>query len=232
VGALAFGSTVAGRAPSAAALPPTSDPVLLRALPRSLASALTLTALLTVVPAATIATPAAAETGGMDLADATRFTGHDAGESVDHADVAAAMQRIGHHPGSRIDEADERVLLGWARRARTVVDTALAQVGDPYAWGGTGPDRFDCSGLTGFAWEAAGIDLPRTSRAQAHATRAISRSELLPGDLVFNGQPVHHVSVYIGDGKVVDSPRSGYDVKVDPDLLQRDDITKYGRITG
>ncbi len=199
---------------------------MLRALRRSLASTVALTALLTTVPTAA----ATADDGGMDLAAATRFTGHDAGQSVDHADVAAAMRRIGHDPGTRIDEGDEQVLIGWANRAKAVVDNALAQVGDPYRWGAAGPDAFDCSGLTLYSWRAGGVDLPHSSRSQAGVTRSVGRHELIPGDLVFFGSPVHHVAVYIGDGAVVDSPREGYDVKVDYDMLGRGDLVKFGRI--
>lgn len=198
---------------------------MLRARNRTLIGALVAATTLTLAPAGT----ASAE-GGMDLAAATRFTQHDAGTTVDDADVRIAMHRIGHDPGTDIGPGDKDVLIAWANRAKKVVDTALAQVGDPYRYGGSGPDSFDCSGLTSFAWRAAGKEIPRTSRDQANFTRSIARSELIPGDLVFNGSPVHHVSVYIGDGKVVDSPRSGYRVKVDERLLSRNDISKYGRV--
>ena len=198
---------------------------MLRARNRNLIGALVAATTLTLAPAGT----ASAE-DGMDLAAATRFSQHDAGSSVDEADVRAAMYRIGHDPGSVIGPGDEDVLLAWANRAKKVVDTAHAQVGKPYRYGGSGPDSFDCSGLTGYVWRAAGKELPRTSRDQANATRSIARSELIPGDLVFNGSPVHHVSVYIGDGKVIDSPRAGYTVKVDERLLSRNDISKYGRV--
>lgn len=199
---------------------------MLRALRRSLASVFATATLLTTVPVG----PATAQEGGMDLAAATRFTQHDAGQTVDHADVAAAMRRIGHDPGTRIDEGDERVLLDWANRARAVVDNALSQVGDPYRWGAAGPDAFDCSGLTLYTWRSGGASLPHSSRSQAGVTRSVGRDELIPGDLVFYGDPIHHVAVYIGDGAVVDAPRSGYDVKIDREMLQRRDLAKFGRV--
>lgn len=173
---------------------------------------------------------AATASEGFNLETATRYTGHAAGHSVDHADVAAAMRRIGHDPGYVIDEGDEQKLIDWANRAKVAVDTALAQVGDPYQWGATGPDRFDCSGLTLYSWRAAGVELPRTSRAQADATRSVAKADLVPGDLVFYGNPIHHVAIYIGDGAVVDSPRSGYNVKVDREMLKRTDLVKFGRV--
>lgn len=194
-------------------------------LRRVLASSLAASSLAILAPAS-----AASAAESMSLAAATRFTGHPAGDSVDHGDVAAAMRRIGHDPGTRIDEGDERELISWANRAKKAVETAYAQVGDPYQWGAAGPDRFDCSGLTMYAWAAAGVELPHNSRAQAGATRSVSRSELIPGDLVFYGQPIHHVAIYIGDGVVIDAPRSGYDVKVDREMMKRRDLVKFGRV--
>jgi cell wall-associated NlpC family hydrolase len=84
-----------------------------------------------------------------------------------------------------------------------VLQAALAQVGDPYVWGGTGPDGFDCSGLTSYAYAAAGVSLPHSSRAQSRMGTAVSRGELQPGDLVFFGSPVYHVGIYVGNGKMV-----------------------------
>jgi peptidoglycan DL-endopeptidase CwlO len=92
---------------------------------------------------------------------------------------------------------------GGSGAARTAVSTALAQVGDPYVWGGTGPDGFDCSGLTSYAYAAVGVSLPHSSRAQSRMGTAVSRGELQPGDLVFFGSPVYHVGIYVGNGKMV-----------------------------
>ncbi len=95
-----------------------------------------------------------------------------------------------------------------------VLEAALAQVGDPYVWGGTGPDGFDCSGLTSFAYAAAGVSLPHSSRVQSRMGTAVSRSELLPGDLVFFGSPVYHVGIYVGNGKMVHARTFGQPVAV------------------
>ena len=84
-----------------------------------------------------------------------------------------------------------------------VLEVALAQVGDPYVWAGSGPDGFDCSGLTSYAYAAAGVSLPHSSRAQSRMGVAVSRSELQPGDLVFFGSPVYHVGIYVGNGRMV-----------------------------
>jgi len=98
--------------------------------------------------------------------------------------------------------------------AQAAVDTALAQVGDPYVWGAGGPDAFDCSGLTQYAYSAAGVSLPHSSASQSRMGMAVSRSELQPGDLVFFYSPVSHVGMYIGNGQMVHASTSGQPVKV------------------
>jgi cell wall-associated NlpC family hydrolase len=89
----------------------------------------------------------------------------------------------------------------------------MAQLGKPYAWAASGPGSFDCSGLTQFAYKAAGVNLPRTTGAQAHVGVPVSRANLQPGDLVFfyGGG---HVGIYIGNNQVVHAPTSGDVVKV------------------
>ncbi|MFW3172132.1 C40 family peptidase [Geodermatophilus sp. CPCC 206100] len=94
------------------------------------------------------------------------------------------------------------------------LEKALAQIGDAYVWGGTGPDGFDCSGLTSFAYAAAGVALPHSSRAQSRMGVAVDRSALQPGDLVFFGSPVYHVGIYVGDGKMVHARTFGQPVAV------------------
>lgn len=98
--------------------------------------------------------------------------------------------------------------------APTAVEVALAQQGDPYRWAASGPDSFDCSGLIMFAYKAAGVSLPHSSRALRGMTERISVDELQPGDLVFGGSPVHHVGMYIGNGQMVHAPHSGDVVRV------------------
>lgn len=95
-----------------------------------------------------------------------------------------------------------------------VIATAMEQLGDPYRWGGSGPDVFDCSGFTSFAWRAAGVELAHYTGAQLSQTRRVSLEELQPGDLVFFG--IGHMGLYIGDGQMIHAPRSGDVVKIDP----------------
>ena len=98
--------------------------------------------------------------------------------------------------------------------AQTAVDTALAQQGDPYVWGGAGPDSFDCSGLTQYAYAAAGISLPHSSSMQSTIGTPVAYADLQPGDLVFFYTPVSHVGMYIGNGQMVHAGTSGDVVKV------------------
>jgi peptidoglycan DL-endopeptidase CwlO len=97
--------------------------------------------------------------------------------------------------------------------AQVAVDTALAQVGKPYVWGGNGPNGFDCSGLTSFAWRAAGVTIPRTSRAQFSGLRNVTRAQLQPGDLVFYNSPISHVAMYVGNDTIVEASRRGVPVR-------------------
>jgi cell wall-associated NlpC family hydrolase len=98
--------------------------------------------------------------------------------------------------------------------AQVAVDTALAQQGTPYVWAGAAPGGFDCSGLTQFAYQAAGIALPHSSKAQSTMGTPIARANLQPGDLVFFFSPISHVGIYIGNGQMVHAPTSGDVVKV------------------
>jgi cell wall-associated NlpC family hydrolase len=100
--------------------------------------------------------------------------------------------------------------------AGTVVATAMAQRGKPYVWAASGPGSFDCSGLTQYAFRAAGISLPHSSKMQSQMGTAVSRANLQPGDLVFFYSPVSHVGIYIGNGQMVHAPTSGDVVKVAP----------------
>lgn len=87
--------------------------------------------------------------------------------------------------------------------------TACAQIGKPYVWAADGPSSFDCSGLTLYAWKAAGVTLRHYTGWQWEDTRPISRDDLQPGDLVFYFSTHHHVSIYVGGDWVVHAPTTG-----------------------
>jgi cell wall-associated NlpC family hydrolase len=87
---------------------------------------------------------------------------------------------------------------------------ACSAIGKPYVWAADGPSSFDCSGLTLWAWAAAGVTLRHYTRWQWDDTRSVSRANLRPGDLVFYFPPsLHHVAIYVGGGWVVHAPHTG-----------------------
>ncbi|QGG58604.1 NlpC/P60 family protein [Paenibacillus sp. B01] len=90
-------------------------------------------------------------------------------------------------------------------KASTVVSAARSQMGTPYKFGAsTSTTRyFDCSSLMKYAYKKAGINLPRTSKAQSKVGKYVSKSNLKAGDLVFFYSPISHVGMYIGGGKII-----------------------------
>ncbi|MCB0894286.1 MAG: C40 family peptidase [Nocardioides sp.] len=96
----------------------------------------------------------------------------------------------------------------------SVVARARSFVGLAYLWAGTSGFGLDCSGLTWLTYRAHGIRLPRDASAQATFGRAVTR--LRPGDLMFFGDPVHHVAMYAGHGRMVHAPGTGQSVQVVP----------------
>jgi cell wall-associated NlpC family hydrolase len=99
-------------------------------------------------------------------------------------------------------------------KGQAALDFALAQLGDPYVWGGTGPDGWDCSGLTQAAWAAAGVSLPRSSYQQIGVGTRVSWDNLSPGDLLFFYSPISHVGIYAGNGQMVHAVKPGTPVSL------------------
>ena len=144
------------------------------------------------------------------------------------ADLSAAVFAYNHSQAYVTEVLDLAQTYG-ETQAQTVaagtaggiaVDWALAQVGTPYIWGGETPGiGFDCSGLVQAAYKAAGITLPRVAQDQYNATAKLGPGDpLQPGDLIFfGGRPtdVTHVGIYVGNGQMVDAPRTGVDVRVE-----------------
>ncbi|MFF3393716.1 NlpC/P60 family protein [Streptomyces sp. NPDC002669] len=100
-----------------------------------------------------------------------------------------------------------------ATRTDKVLAFARAQIGKPYVWGATGPDSYDCSGLTQAAWKAAGVDLPRTTWDQVKVGTRVATADLRPGDLVFFYDDISHVGIYKGDGMMIHAPKPGANVR-------------------
>ncbi|MFD7414808.1 C40 family peptidase [Kitasatospora purpeofusca] len=100
-------------------------------------------------------------------------------------------------------------------RAAAAIAAAESKLGAPYVYGATGPNSFDCSGLTGWAYAQAGVSLPRTSQEQANAGTRIGSdiSQAQPGDLVIFYGDRHHVGIYVGGGQVIHAPKPGASVR-------------------
>ncbi len=94
-------------------------------------------------------------------------------------------------------------------KAEKALAFARAQLGKPYVWGATGPDSYDCSGLTQAAWKAAGVTLPRTTYDQVGAGTTVPLADARPGDLIFFYDDISHVGVYIGNGMMIHAPKPG-----------------------
>jgi peptidoglycan DL-endopeptidase CwlO len=112
---------------------------------------------------------------------------------------------------------DPKELDGVSANARALgairYATSKVKIGQ-YVWGSSGPTGFDCSGLMQAAYRSVGISLPHSSRAQANVGRAVSRNELKPGDLIFWYHPIHHVGMYIGNGKIVHARNTRVDLVI------------------
>ncbi|MHA3704501.1 C40 family peptidase [Jatrophihabitans sp. YIM 134969] len=120
----------------------------------------------------------------------------------DSAPAAAAPATLSVHAGSAA--------------AQIAIDFALAQRGKPYVYATSGPNSYDCSGLTAAAYAAAGVSLPHQSAEQYNYGTHVPLSEMQPGDLVFFYSPISHVAIYLGNGLIVHAPTSGDVVKVSP----------------
>jgi peptidoglycan DL-endopeptidase CwlO len=116
-------------------------------------------------------------------------------------------------PGFAVHRSPWRVTKPKLTKAQIAIATARAQLGKPYVWAGAGPSVFDCSGLTSFAWRAAGVELSHNSSAQQGETTPVPVDKMKPGDLVF---APGHVGMYIGGGKMIHAPHSGAYVEIAP----------------
>ncbi|WP_307711453.1 C40 family peptidase [Streptomyces sp. V4I23] len=139
------------------------------------------------------------------------------------------VKAAGGHQGSGAKSTDTTVTADIA----AVINFAKAQLGEPYRWGGSGPNAWDCSGLVQAAYRAGGISLPRVASGQYSATIPISRDQLRRGDLVFwshNGTTsgVHHVAIYLGGGQYLEAPKPGRNVRVSSFSSYNPNL--YGRV--
>ncbi len=104
--------------------------------------------------------------------------------------------------------------------ASKAIAYAYAQLGKPYVWGATGPDSFDCSGLTMRAWASAGVYLPHFAAFQYQSSHPIDYDSLQPGDLMFwatdrhDSNTIYHEAMYLGGQRMIQAPRTGENVQI------------------
>jgi cell wall-associated NlpC family hydrolase len=139
-------------------------------------------------------------------------------------DRSASAADIGVDPGS---------VPAPSGGAAAAIAYARAQVGKPYRYAGTGPDGFDCSGLTMMAWAQGGVSMSHGSQSQYLSFPKVPISQLQPGDLVFfgsSGPSNHHVGLYIGGGTMIEAPHTGAYVRYRS--IYRRDLVQLGSRPG
>jgi cell wall-associated NlpC family hydrolase len=115
-----------------------------------------------------------------------------------------------------ISDSRNKASRGAISKGNEVVNYAYKFLGKPYAYGATGPNAFDCSGLTQYVYNKFGVDISRTTYTQVGEGTKVKRSDLRAGDLVFFNTEglISHVGIYIGDGEFIHAPRTGKPVMV------------------
>ena len=182
-------------------------------------------ALATVVTAALVwllatAVPSTASSQAAPVTSADRLAGSDVGlhPRVREIDAQAMTQRsielaealdVASAEAARAEVSDMR---------EQILAVARKQLGDPYRAGGAGPHSFDCGGFTQFVFKRAlGMDIARTSWGQYEQVERVKTKDALHGDLVFFFEGgAHHVGIYLGNGKMIDAPRPGQRISVNP----------------
>ncbi|SEO18065.1 C40 family peptidase [Actinacidiphila rubida] len=145
---------------------------------------------------------------------AAKIKAREAAQQLAAAKAAAAKAKSSGSSGS--STAPTTTTPSNSSVAQQAIAFARQQIGKPYVWGATGPDSFDCSGLTQAAYKAAGINLPRTTYDQVNVGTRVSEANLQPGDLIFFFSDVSHVGMYIGGGEMIHAPHTGTVVKIAP----------------
>jgi cell wall-associated NlpC family hydrolase len=112
--------------------------------------------------------------------------------------------------------------------AAKAAQVACQQISKKYVWAAEGPNTFDCSGLTLYAWKQAGHTLRHYTKWQYQDTKRVTRAELKAGDLVFFYSDLHHVGIYVGGGWMVHAPTSGDVVRMKK--IDSGPIAGYGRV--
>ncbi|MFE9439709.1 NlpC/P60 family protein [Streptomyces sp. NPDC006602] len=144
-------------------------------------------------------------------AKAAELARQQAAEQKAQEEAAAQQEASSGTSGSSSSTATDSSTTdsSYATKAEKALAFARAQIGKPYVWGATGPESYDCSGLTQAAWKAAGVDIPRVTYDQVNAGTTVSLSAAQPGDLVFFYDDISHVGLYIGNGMMIHAPKPG-----------------------
>jgi cell wall-associated NlpC family hydrolase len=113
-------------------------------------------------------------------------------------------------------DSGDKTSIAIVSKGSEVADYAHKFLGKPYVYGATGPNAFDCSGLTQYVYRKFGIDISRTTYTQVGEGVKVNRCDLKAGDLVFfdTEGSTSHVGIYVGDGEFIHAPRSGKPVMV------------------
>ncbi|MFE7763962.1 NlpC/P60 family protein [Streptomyces sp. NPDC057438] len=125
--------------------------------------------------------------------------------AAEKASLDEQETRASRDAGDRVDLGKETPASSWGAAALAAADT---QLGKPYVSGGSGPNSYDCSGLTQWAYAQAGVSISRTTYTQQNDGTKIGRDQLMPGDLVFFNN-LGHVGLYAGNGTVIHAPYPG-----------------------
>jgi cell wall-associated NlpC family hydrolase len=158
-----------------------------------------------------------ATTAATLLRDKVGKTRDDLNNQIDQVEAAYA-DLSGADKDSLADPGDSGIYLAGPGVGGKAAAEAMSQRGKMYVWGASGPNNYDCSGLTMWAYNRVGISLPHSSRAQYGYGKSVPYGQWQSGDLLFYGGSagsIHHVAMYIGDGKLVHASTSGTPVKVD-----------------
>jgi cell wall-associated NlpC family hydrolase len=168
---------------------------------------------------------------------AARAAAHHGAQKLAHRKASTVAERraerraeVRAHKKARTKAHGRALERSRATFGRKVIRQAKAKAGRPYVYGAVGPNAFDCSGLVLYVMHKMREYLPRTADQQYHATRKISRSRAVPGDLVFFHHSyghVYHVGIYAGQGMIWHAPHTGDHVRLAPIFSSR---VTFGRV--
>ncbi|MGH3970508.1 MAG: C40 family peptidase, partial [Mycobacterium sp.] len=151
--------------------------------------------------------------GGMPMGLGGDGGGVGSGFSIPGLDALTGLSR-NHHGHPQMVDAHEGAIAGGSPLAKIAVKAALTRLGLPYVWGAKGPNQFDCSGLTHWAYAQAGITLGPDTYTQVHNGAPVAHGNVEAGDLIF--PEAGHVMLAISPTQVVEAQQSGVPIKISP----------------